>query len=39
MIADVGPMAGNYPTQPGEGLFNLALWVGPTTQTEKSGWA
>lgn len=28
MILDVGPMAGNYPTQPGEGLLNLAsVWA------------
>lgn len=37
MITDAGLGAGNYPTQPGEGLFNLALCVGIKTQKKQAG--
>lgn len=38
MILDVGPMAGNYPTQPGEGLLNLAsVWAPQQKQKNQVG--
>lgn len=38
MLSDVGPMAGNYPTQAGEGLLNLSsVWAPQQKQKNQVG--